>query len=282
MNLPPVLAGSVAVVEPDFPELDAAALATLPPAERILFIEQVLARHHLGMLDLLLGGAEAEQGRHYPPGDAWDPASQAQWFFHAHDPHGGGRLNPMPAECGHFHTFLGAGGMPRGIGPFVLPEMAVVPIARPVREIGDPATHLSGRDQGRFAHLIGMSIDDDGQPMALFTTNRWVTGEVWYRAQDLTRVLDRFAFLPTPVLVEATPMQRSAARALDIVSQWLSAVMQVLRPQIVSLLTTRDMTVMDWRRRRSRQNHVFDDRRLDVTSTMLLDFRAELQAARRR
>jgi hypothetical protein len=36
---------------------------------------------------------------------------------------------------------------------------------------------------------------------------------------------------------------------------------------------------MDWRRRRSRRLHVFDDRRLEVTSRRRLDLAAELAAA---
>jgi hypothetical protein len=116
--------------------------------------------------------------------------------------------------------------------------------------------------------------------VALFTTNRWVTGEVWYRAEDLVRALDRFAFLPAMPESPETPVP-SAIRAIDIVSQWLAAALDVLRPHVAGLLETRDMTVMDWRRRRSRQQHVFEDRRLDVTSTVLIDFRSELRAALR-
>ncbi|HTH98170.1 MAG TPA: hypothetical protein VL574_12200 [Stellaceae bacterium] len=271
------------------PELNLDGLARRAPATRVAMIEACLADHHLGLLDLLLGGGEAQEGRHYPAGEAWDATSQAQWFFHAHEAHGGGKLNPMPAECGHFHTFLGSGGMPSGVVPFVLPEMAVAPIVLPVKEKGEPGgTHLSRRDQGRFAHLVGMSIDDAGQPMAVFTTNRWVTGEVWYRAQDLVGALDRFHFQPArPAALDTTgpgvvasdingPM---AQRAIDIVSLWLAGVLAILRPHVAHLLDTRDRTVMDWRRRRTRQTHVFEDRRLDVTSTVLVDFKAELKAA---
>ena len=35
-------------------------------------------------------------------------------------------------------------------------------------------------------------MDDYGYPVGLFAVNRWVTGESWYRAADVARLLDRF------------------------------------------------------------------------------------------
>ncbi len=40
------------------------------------------------------------QWSHYPPGDVYDPASRAQWYYHAHP------KDQRPGEHGHFHTFL--------------------------------------------------------------------------------------------------------------------------------------------------------------------------------
>jgi len=36
---------------------------------------------------------------HYPSGDVFDPASQSQWYYHAHP------KDQRPGEHGHFHTF---------------------------------------------------------------------------------------------------------------------------------------------------------------------------------
>ncbi len=63
------------------------------------------------------------------------------------------------------------------------------------------------------------------------------------------------------------------------VSRWLVAVLALLRPHIAALLAERDAKVMDWRRRRSRQTHVFDDRRLEIPSQRRVDFAAELTRA---
>ncbi len=207
------------------------------------------------ILDELGAAGPFAPGRHYPPGEVWDPVSHAQYFYHAH-PEGG----RAPGEVGHFHTFLGQGGMLPGTAPLILPEMALAP---PVEGRGDPGTHRSERDRGVFGHLIGVSMDAAGRPISLFTTNRWVTGETWYRAEDAIRMLDGFSF---------------EAETATLLDRWLASLLRLLRPRIVALIQARDVAVMDWRRRRSRQLHVFEDRRLEVTSEAKLDLAAEVSA----
>jgi hypothetical protein len=254
------------MIAPNAAPIDAAPLSVgaLRPAEaaaEFMAVAQTLAATGTGLLEILADGSMPEPGQHYPAGEVWDQVTHAQYFFHAHadgDRHEG--------EAGHFHTFLGQGGMPRGLVPLVLPEMALAPLKLPVKEKGAVSmTHRSARDRGVFSHLIGISVDASGLPLSLFTTNRWVTGETWYRAEDVISQLDRFAF------AEVGPTA--------LVDRWLVAVLRLLHRPIVELLLERDAAVMDWRRRRSRQSHVFDDRRLEVTSERAVDFAAVLAAA---
>jgi hypothetical protein len=111
------------------------------------------------------------------------------------------------------------------------------------------------------SHLIAIAIDVRGEPIRLFTTNRWVTGETWYRAEDVTRMLDRF------VIAEREPSA--------VLNRWIGAMVHLFRPQIAALLQARDETVMAWRRRR--RTHVFEDPRLEITSS--LDIRLDTQLA---
>jgi hypothetical protein len=212
-----------------------------------------------GSLFTALAGAPAEflPGEHYPAGEVWDAETHAQYFYHAH-PEG----ERAPGEHGHFHLFLGQAGMPPEMAPLVLPEMGLAPLSRRT-ERGDPGTHRSMRDRGVFSHLIGMSIDPHGRPVQLFTTNRWVTGETWYRAEDVMRMLDRFDF---------------AVATATLADRWLAAVLRVLKPAVVELILARDGAIMDWRRRRSRQLHVFDDRRLEIVSQRPVNFAEELNS----
>src|SRR5580704_5956646 len=90
------------------------------------------------------GGGAAEDWRHYPGGDGYDPISHAQYFYHCH-------LAPdAPKEVGHFHLFLRAEGMPGGTLPLLLPEAAIAkehlptpPQAAPLkRGVRDEVSHL--------------------------------------------------------------------------------------------------------------------------------------------
>lgn len=111
-----------------------------------------------------------------------------------------------------------------------------------------------------MSHLIAIALDQRGEPIRLFTTNRWVTGETWYRAEDVIRMLERFTV--------------GAVGLSPVLNRWVSATLALFRPQIVALLTHRDETVMAWRRRR--RTNVFEDIRLEITSSVEIDLGAQL------
>ncbi len=89
---------------------------------------------------------------HCPPGDIYDPEAHSQFYYHAH----------RSGEHGHFHTFMREAGMPEGVHPVEQSEF----------------DYLKERDD-RLSHLVAISMDRRGVPIALFTTNRWVTAENW-------------------------------------------------------------------------------------------------------
>jgi uncharacterized protein DUF6969 len=209
------------------------------------------AKPHGLLGEITAGELPLAEWRHYPEGEVYDPHTHAQYFYHIHPAAG------RPAgEHGHFHTFLRADGIPAGVAPLVLPETAVADAARPLPQ----AAPLKQGARDEVAHLVAIMLDPMGEPVRLFTTNRWVTGETWYRADDVVRMLDGF------VIGEAG---RSA-----VLSQWIVAMVALFRPQIVALLRTRDETVMAWRRRR--RANVFEDIRLEVLSSIEIDIDAQL------
>ena len=206
------------------------------------------------------GAAELEEWRRYPEGEFYDPDSHGQYFYHHH---GGGAGSPSPRSCehGHFHIFLREEGMPAGVAPLLLPELAVADVALPPQA----APSKRGQRDG-VCHLVAIAVDSKGAPLRLFTTNRWVTGETWYRAEDVVRMLDRFVIRgeqPSPEL-----------------NAWISGMVALFRPQIAALLRMRDKTIMGWRRRR--RVHVFEDPRLEITSSLDIDLAARLAEVRGR
>ena len=178
---------------------------------------------------------------HYPKGDVFDPESHAQWYYHAHD------KKDRPGEHGHFHTFMRGGGMPEGVEPTPLPDF------EPKADKHDLA-----------CHLIAISMDRAGWPIGLFTTNRWVTGETWYAAHDVSAMLPYFDL---KINKPCWPVNR-----------WLADTLFLFRPQIEALLQQRDERIRAWQREHPEVENVYEDRRLEVTSQMPISVDAQVEA----
>lgn len=184
------------------------------------------------VIEALRGSEEFVEWEHYPPDDVRDPETHVQYFFHAHAPED--RERP---DYAHFHTFMRSKGMPTGIRP---------------AEAGGDTSH-SGAGGEAMSHLVAISMTPSGMPERLFTTNRWVTAETWYGASDVIAMLDGFAV--------------GSAGPSPVLNRWLTAMMVLFRPQIEQLLIERDRAVERWRSIHP-GNDVFEDRRLDITSSM--------------
>jgi hypothetical protein len=231
-------------------EREAAAAATLRECQRVL-----AACGSTILRDATGSAGEIAAWQRYPAGEVYDSASHAQYFYHCHAT----SAAPAPAnEHGHFHLFLRAEGIPAGITPLVLPELAVANAPVPPQ-----SAPLKRGDRDEVVHLVAIAIDWRGEPVRLFTTNRWVTGETWYCADDVIRMLDRFQVggdIPSAVL-----------------NRWLGAIVRLFQPEIAVLLRNRDKTVTDWRWRR--RANVFEDPRLEITSSFAIDLDARLAMA---
>jgi uncharacterized protein DUF6969 len=195
--------------------------------------------------------------RHYPEGEVYDPRSHAQYFYHRHS----APTKKQPAEHGHFHLFLRGEGMPAGITPLLMPELAVAnaPVAR------QSAPLKLGRSD-KVCHLVALAVDAAGEPLRLFTTNRWVTGETWYRADDVIRMLDRFHL--------------ESERPSILLNRWIGALIRLFQPEIAKLLHDRDQAILEqrWRWR----GNVLEDPRLEITSSVEIDLDAHLAAVEQR
>lgn len=197
--------------------------------------------------ELLRSAGSFYEWEHYPKGDVYDPDSHAQYYYHAH------AAGERPQEHGHFHTFLRQQGMPKDVRP------ALRPVAKKGRRPDGPQEALS--------HIVGIGIDPYGRARSLFTTNRWVTGETWYRAEDVVRMIDRFDV--------------ELARPSWLVNRWVSAMIALYSPEIEALLHARDRAIEEHRRAHPDVD-VFEDRSLEVTSEIAIDparQRAAVEAA---
>jgi len=227
----------------------------LEAAATVRECRRALASTGSNLISELTGGGDTRDWQRYPEGEVYDPASHAQYFYHCHGRAGAG--SGPRVEHGHFHVFLRAEGMPPGVAPLVLPELAVADVPLPPQA----APAKRGRSD-EVCHLVAIALDSRGEPIRLFTTNRWVTGETWYRAEDAIAMLDR--------------LQVTRGGGSELVNRWLGAMVQLFRSEIAALLRERDAAVMAWRRRR--RSNVFEDPRCEILSSCDIDLDGYLAA----
>ena len=177
---------------------------------------------------------------HYPSGDVYDGETYSQYYYHAHRSESG--------EHGHFHTFVRAKGMPKGIEPVPYDGEAK-------RPEGDDA----------LSHLVAISMNRPGFPIGLFTTNRWVTDETFYAADDVIAMLDQFEMDHTyPCLAS---------------NKWITSMMVLFRPQVEALLHARDRTIEQWRKK-APDTDVYEDRDLEITSITTIDVSKQISSVK--
>jgi hypothetical protein len=211
------------------------ALAALPRRQLVRMLEAgetvIAARDRLlaaggnVVAAVLRGQGAFYEFNHYPEGDVYDPTTGAQYYYHAH--------RSVTGEHGHFHTFVrrsptaGAASLP--------------------------------------THLIAISIDEYGEPRALFAVNRWVTDEAWLPATGAIRLLPRFA------------IRLSAPDATA--NAWITGMLQLYRPDIETLLRHRD-SVIDAAAAGRPRDRALDDHAIEMTGSLAVDVEARVEALR--
>lgn len=214
---------------------DQARSARSSALAEVLACQRALGKAGLNVVgEVLKGQGDFVEFDHYPSDDVFDNETHSQYYYHAHRD-----SDSAAGEHGHFHLFLRAPGMPAACRPIDYP------LATDVWPSGDEA----------LSHLVAISMDAWGMPIGLFCTNRWVTAEAWYPAEQVIAMLDRFA------IDHASPNWA--------VNRWLTAMLRLFRPQIEFLLRQRDQVVADWQKAHPGQD-VFEDRQLDVTGHLAI------------
>ena len=180
-----------------------------------------------------------EYWKHVPPKDVLDGNSASQFYYHAHPAaNDDAATKRHDGEHGHFHSFMRKSGILESEKPFAALDYDA--------EKDDPKKHT--------CHIIGIAMDKAGNITGLFTTNRWVTGEVWYKADDVIAIAERFEI--------------DHAQPSWPVNLWVSNCMKAFQPVIKALLIQRDKTIADWIETHGTDAdyNVFEDRRLEVLS----------------
>jgi hypothetical protein len=165
----------------------------------------------------LCGSPRFVEWRHYPRNDVSDAKSGYEFYYHAHSADEIGF-----DEHGHFHVYR--------------------------RDM---------LNQSQFTHLVGISLNKQGMPVRIFTTNQWVTGEQFQWAD---RVMDDVRHFDLHAKGRVAPIAR-----------WLSAFMQLFEQDIEQIVLARDLRVAQLSEKdelvsvlESRQHHILTQCSIDM------------------
>ena len=204
----------------------------LEAAEDVLRCIQAYSRRGTSVLADVLGKhTHFEEWAHYPQNDAVDTHTGYRFYYHAH-----AARERMLGEHGHFHVF----------GP------------APISSRRSSAIPEHGPD---YSHIVGISVDERGFPIRLFTTNRWVTAEQW---------------LPAPSVIRSMHgLDLGCARPVRV-ARWVQDVARLFAVQIAAIVRHRD----DRLARRACHTDVerlLEDRRSHILSQCRVDLAKQFQ-----
>ncbi len=111
-----------------------------------------------------------------------------------------------------------------------------------------------------WAHVAGLSIDSNGQPLQWFAVNRWVTDGPWLERDDIMDRLDR-----------AREGENDTATG-----RWLLALLQLYRAPLSTLLAHRDEQTGCHSKHRNRED-VFEDRDIYSLATQRIELQSMLE-----
>ncbi|KTD50194.1 hypothetical protein Lqui_1519 [Legionella quinlivanii] len=180
-----------------------------------------------------------ESMSHYPKGDRIDRQTGAQYFYHCH------REDYESMEHGHFHCFLRYKGIPAKITP--------TPLSDWDKNMDNPMTHI-----------VAISMNCLGQPIRLFTVNRWVSSEIWYDAKHVSSFIKKYE-----MTLEDDPYWM-------ILDQWVEGMLHLFEPQIVWLHQERDKQIARIKAEDAESNP-YEDHRYEELSYIDIDLTSQVQ-----
>jgi len=186
---------------------------------------------HGSLIQSWVAGQEVIEYEHYPSDDVVDVRNGSQFYYHAH--------RDGDQEHGHLHLFWHATASGR-------------------RRYFKPGQPRWNRTEP--THLLAISLDARGLPVALFTVNRWVTDGHWLDAATTLACVDRFVM--------------NKVQGHEASCRWLTGFVRLYRPLIREVLIQRDRRM----KRRSDLASALQDQRLEVLSLRPVDWVADMDA----
>ena len=123
--------------------------------------------------------------------------------------------------------------------------------------------HVFYNHRNQLAHLVAIAMDNEGEPIELFTVNRWVTDEFYLPAHKLKAYIPQF---------------RIANDSFDAeVNDYLRNMLILYQAEIAELMHRRDEAFAAYRAKHGGRSP-FEDRDLEVTSSLAIHLDAHIAA----
>lgn len=177
--------------------------------------------------------------KHYPKGDRIDYVNGGQYLYHCH------RENLETEEHGHFHCFIRKAGLPKSVKPMNLP---------------DKAKYMDCM----MTHLVAIAVNRVGQPIRLFTVNRWVGHDTWFEAEKMQRFIKRFKVRPEKEL-----------ERWSLMDLWVESIVHAFAPQVAWLQEVRDIEMARLIKEQP-DNYIYEDKKVEELSSIEISLEAQV------
>lgn len=171
------------------------------------------------VLDVLAGEAPVNN-RKYPENELHFDTNDWRGFYHCHSSPG-----KQETEHGHFHLF----------------------------------TAVNDKAERQWTHVAGLSMDFQGQALAWFTVNQWVTSGAWVPANQLAPALNAIAI----------------SENMSLLEQWLLAMLSTYKEAITALLKRRDEALIQINEHNP-HDAIFQNRDVYLLSSSPIDLKSDL------
>ena len=195
----------------------------------LTLLQEMAAQKTNAVLQVLTDAEQVKTGQHYPEAGLLFADKHWRVFYHCHE-----ATSMHPDEHGHFHIFTGMGGH-------------------------DIADHEITNEC--WAHVAGLSIDAQGQPLQWFMVNRWVTDGPWLQRENFFRQL---AYTDVSDEPDA------------LVVNWLISLLQLYRGTLYELLEKRD-AVIESHLKKQRRQEIFENRDIYTLATQPVNLQIILE-----
>ena len=192
-------------------------------AQQVSAIQMSYAQKGLTLSQIALCGAkEFIEWQHYPRNDLVDEESGYEFYYHAHS----ADETPLD-EHGHFHLFS-----------------------------------RDARNPEEFCHLIAIALNQKGLPIRIFTTNQWVTGELYASAEEVLQRLRLF--------------DMAIKGRMSRVAAWITAFTSLFYKDMEALILERDLVVESLSAELGGMETALESRRDAVLTQCNIDLMARL------